>query len=644
MGRVNWILIAVCALLCNSLSCGVDINPSINLLAIPDSLDFGTIPIGKSDTKSIELSNKSIKVTVLTEIKLVFNDENPDCGEIAITEGAIHSNVDLTEGNTYTIGITFAPSIAGNKNIKLKISYMVGKLQKEMIIPIACAAVESLIRITPEIHDFRHSYLNEEHKKVFTISNIVFRQVTIESISLVEYGSTTAGDEISITSGWDFVSKILEIAETIDIEITFIPKDVTAKSARMKVVVAGSEIDYFADISGWGSEKIDFVTTSPLPEAVRGSSYELTFEATGGDGHYSYSIVSGALPVGLTLSPSGIISGIADTHGEYTIVVRLRDSSGNSVTKSFSLEVTYASLIRDPHDSDSIYIFSESDDEGFYIVNLINIGITPLNITSITLTGTGATSGEATILNQPTLPKILQPSESTNITIKVESDLDQGRTVTLRVQHTGFNSPFSANFTWRVEGDRHIFIIDASGSMLTRHNVSYPVYNQDGNIIVNTTRWQVAVYDISVVLNNLDDTDKFEVIVFEGYLHYFFGQMEYAYGSNRYDSIAWLFNFPVTGCSNMYDGMYNGFHNYGTLSEMYVYSDGGANTAHLIGCGDCACGGSIGTRTVADCRTWVPAMAAVNPDFHLYMLQYAASPTSFMQQIGALANCSYTLK
>ena len=393
-----------------------------------------------------------------------------------------------------------------------------------------------------------------------------------------------------------------------------------------------------------GSEKIAFVTTSPLPEAVRGSSYELTFEATGGDGNYSFNIVSGELPTGLTLSPSGIIAGIAEESGKYTIAVRLQDSSGNSVTESFNLDVTFASLVRDPQDSDSLYIFSESDDEGLYIINLINVGITPLNITSITLTGAGATSGEATILNQPTLPKTLQPSDSTNITIKVESDLDQGRSITLRVQHTGFNSPFTANFTWRVEGDRFIFIIDASGSMTIRHNVASPVYDQDGNIIVNTTRWQVAVYDISVVLSNLEDTDKFEVIIFEGNLHYFFGQMEYAQGSNRYDSIAWLFNFPVRGCSNMYDGMYNGFHNYGTLSEMYVYSDGGANTAHLIGCGNCACGGWIGTRTVADCRTWVPAMAALNPDFHLYMLQYAASPTRFMQDIGSMANCSYTLK
>ncbi|MCD4658094.1 MAG: choice-of-anchor D domain-containing protein [Planctomycetes bacterium] len=644
MGRIKWILIAGLAILFNSLSCGVDINPSINLLATPNSLDFGSILIGKSSTKTIELSNNGTQTIVLTDILLVFDDDNPDKGEIAITEGTLSSNFELSYGMSFPIGITFAPSVKGSKSVNLDIIYMSGKSQKKMTIPIIGTAIESLIRITPEMHDFGHSYLNEEYKKKFTITNIVFKQVTIESIELIDFGSATAGDEITITSGWNFSPKILEISETIEIEITFTPKSKTEKSARMQVIVADSQIDYFVELSGWGSDIIEFVTSSPLPEGVKGSSYEVNFEATGGDGNYTFTVISGKLPDGLTLTSLGEISGEPEEHGDYMIVVRLSDSSNNTTIKSFNLKVTYASLIRDPQDSDTSYIFSESDDEGLYIVNLINIGVTPLNITSISLTGAGAVSGEATILNQPALPETLQPSETTNITIKVESDLDEGRTVSLRVEHTGFNSPFGVNFRWRVEGDRYIFIIDASGSMLTRHNVSYPVYDQDGNIIVNTTRWQVAVYDISEVLADLEDTDKFEVIVFEGPLHYFFGQMAYAYGSNRYDSIAWLFNFPVRGCSNMYDGMYNGFHNYGTLSEMYVYSDGGANTALLLGCAGCACGGWIGARTVTDCRSWVPAMSAINPDFHLYMLQYAASPTGFMQQIGAMANCSYTLK
>ena len=299
MGRVNWILIAVLAILCNSLSCEVDINPSLNLVFTPDSLDFSIVPIGKSDTKSVELSNEGAKDIILTEIKLIFDDENPDKGEFAITDGVLLANIDLTPGNTYSVGITFAPSISGSKNIILKISYMIGKLQKDIIIPISAAAIESLIRITPEIHDFKHSYLDEVHKKVFLITNLVFRQVTIDSISLINYGSTTSNDEISITSGWDFVPRILEIGETIEIEITFNPKDVYAKSARMNVVVAGSEIDYYANISGWGSEKIAFITTSPLPEAVRGSSYELTFVATGGDGNYSFNIVIGNFPIGI---------------------------------------------------------------------------------------------------------------------------------------------------------------------------------------------------------------------------------------------------------------------------------------------------------------------------------------------------------
>src|SRR5207244_644362 len=50
------------------------------------------------------------------------------------------------------------------------------------------------------------------------------------------------------------------------------------------------------------------ITTSTLPPGTVGAGYNTSLAATGGTTPYSWSITSGSLPLGLTLSSAGIIS------------------------------------------------------------------------------------------------------------------------------------------------------------------------------------------------------------------------------------------------------------------------------------------------------------------------------------------------
>ena len=81
------------------------------------------------------------------------------------------------------------------------------------------------------------------------------------------------------------------------------------------------------------------VTTSPLPQGTVGVSYSQALSASGGVPPYTWSITSGALPGGLTLAGSGVISGIPTTVGAYSFTVRAADSVGYN-TATFSLTVT----------------------------------------------------------------------------------------------------------------------------------------------------------------------------------------------------------------------------------------------------------------------------------------------------------------
>ena len=81
------------------------------------------------------------------------------------------------------------------------------------------------------------------------------------------------------------------------------------------------------------------ITSTTLPAGTVGTSYSVTLAATGGVSPYTWSRVSGKLPNGLTLSPSGGITGTPSKRGLYTFTVRVRDSLGTQVTKAFSIQI-----------------------------------------------------------------------------------------------------------------------------------------------------------------------------------------------------------------------------------------------------------------------------------------------------------------
>jgi hypothetical protein len=75
-------------------------------------------------------------------------------------------------------------------------------------------------------------------------------------------------------------------------------------------------------------------------KATVGTPYSATLVATGGKAPYTYAIVTGSLPPGLTLNPStGLISGTPTTAGTYTFTSKVTDSAGNTDTVTCTLLV-----------------------------------------------------------------------------------------------------------------------------------------------------------------------------------------------------------------------------------------------------------------------------------------------------------------
>lgn len=85
------------------------------------------------------------------------------------------------------------------------------------------------------------------------------------------------------------------------------------------------------------------ISTSTISAFNWNSAGSVTLAAQGGVPQYGWSIVSGSLPPGLTLSGAGVISGTPTTTGTYSFTAQVADQIGQTANRAFTLSVGYNS-------------------------------------------------------------------------------------------------------------------------------------------------------------------------------------------------------------------------------------------------------------------------------------------------------------
>jgi hypothetical protein len=87
------------------------------------------------------------------------------------------------------------------------------------------------------------------------------------------------------------------------------------------------------------------IVTTQVPAAYAARPYRFAFAASGGAPPYSWLPSEGVLPAGLSLSPSGELSGTPSIDGTATFTLEVRDAQGQSARKAFSLTVIPALVL-----------------------------------------------------------------------------------------------------------------------------------------------------------------------------------------------------------------------------------------------------------------------------------------------------------
>jgi hypothetical protein len=113
------------------------------------------------------------------------------------------------------------------------------------------------------------------------------------------------------------------------------------------ILVDGAGSLYFADQSNqrvriltpFTPTALAITTALPQPQAVVGVAYSQTLGATGGVAPYSWSVTSGSLPAGLTLSPGGLLSGTPTATGLFNFTLQVTDSAGSTASAPVVLAI-----------------------------------------------------------------------------------------------------------------------------------------------------------------------------------------------------------------------------------------------------------------------------------------------------------------
>ena len=84
------------------------------------------------------------------------------------------------------------------------------------------------------------------------------------------------------------------------------------------------------------------IFSSTVPTGVVGTFYTCQLDGMGGVQPYTWGVVSGSLPSGLSLSASGLLSGMPGAGAFSTFIVRLTDSTGAKVEQAFTLVINGA--------------------------------------------------------------------------------------------------------------------------------------------------------------------------------------------------------------------------------------------------------------------------------------------------------------
>lgn len=362
-------------------------------------------------------------------------------------------------------------------------------------------------------------------------------------------------------------------------------------------------------------------TGDTLPFAHENAVYSATITAFGGSGSgYTWAIVAGTPPPGLTLNASGTpdttLSGTPTVPGTYSFYIEVTDSDGAKSNKGVSLLVKPA-----PAPPPPLTIVTGSLPVGqqgsFYTANVLALGGAQSGYTWSVVSGampagftlTGGTPAAAIFGTDGGYGQY-------TFTLQVEDSFGglAAMAFTLDILPIGAPAPTSTCYGHSVSG-RILFVVDA-----TLYAYGSPV--------------AAIRQELSACVNALSATDEFDIVVYSfsygapNYYSSLWGTFNSATGANKSQALAYIASPAMLtngmGAHAQYPAVRDAYANYANVAHMFFVA-------------------THGDYSLAQVLTDIAAWHATDPNRQVHVVSYAnSSATNYdLQAMAGITGGTY---
>ena len=135
-------------------------------------------------------------------------------------------------------------------------------------------------------------------------------------------------DGISLNSSSGTISGTPATANAFSFTVQVVDKNRTSATKAFALTIAAS------------TPALSITTASALPAGTVGTAYAQPITASGGTTPYSWSVTSGSLPPGLSLSASsGALTGTPSAAGTFNFTIQVKDANSATATQAFTVTI-----------------------------------------------------------------------------------------------------------------------------------------------------------------------------------------------------------------------------------------------------------------------------------------------------------------
>lgn len=265
-----------------------------------------------------------------------------------LVPGATHMPASVTPGNYFVIGVIDPDNAVAesneNNNIGVANPVTIGQPTPDLIVTQVTAPTTSgpgmQIQINRSISNIGNAPAGSFKYTYFISNNSV---VTISDVRLDPVGTIASLDP----SMSDAAMELVTLPSNLPAGKYYIGACVNydASAAQPFGITEISLVNDCATGNAitLSTGQLAVVTPASLPAATKFAPYGAHLEAAGGDGSYVWSLAGGTLPLGMSLSPTGDLTGNPNKSGAFTFTVSVA-SAGTTQTSDLTLNVADGSL------------------------------------------------------------------------------------------------------------------------------------------------------------------------------------------------------------------------------------------------------------------------------------------------------------